>query len=59
MTGRILLRIIIAAIVVGVVVVLVLNLLGIERNAGMVVAIAAGVTVGPMALVAMRMKDVK
>jgi hypothetical protein len=59
MTGRILLRIIIVAIVVGLVVVLVLNLLGIKRNAGMLAAIAAGVSVGPMALVALRMKDVK
>ena len=59
MTGRILLRIIIVAIVVGLVVVLVLNLLGIKRNAGMVAAIGVGVSVGPMALIAMRRKDAK
>jgi len=59
MTGKYLLRIVIVAIVVAVVVVLVLKLLGIQRNTGMVAAIAAGVTAGPMALIALRRKDAK
>ncbi len=59
MSGAYLLRIVIVAIVVAVVVVLVLKILGIQRNTGMVAAIAAGVTAGPMALVALRKKDVK
>ncbi|MCE2966959.1 MAG: hypothetical protein ACK5WB_09350 [Phycisphaerales bacterium] len=61
MTVKDLLRIVIVAIVVAVVVVFVVKLvdLGIQTNTGMVAAIAAGVTAGPMALVALRKKKVK
>jgi len=54
MTGSHLLRIVIIAVVVAIDVVIVLSLLGMQRNAGVVAAIAAGVTAGPMALIAMR-----
>jgi hypothetical protein len=59
MTGTYLLRIFIIAIVVAVVAVLVLKIFGVQQNAGTVAAVAAGVTAGPMALVALRKKEAK